>query len=538
AHPYTWPANALPTKFHETHLKQSPNTPFSLIEFQGGSYDPFGGYGFDQCSVLVNHEFARVFYKNNLAGGATIVNLYMIYGGTNWGNLGHPNGYTSYDYGASIREDRYIDREKYSEVKLEAQFSRVSPGYLVADPGPLSNTEYSDNAGISITPVLAPKGKNGNFFVARHADYQSTESASYSLKLPTSNGVLTIPQHGGKLTLSGRDSKVHVTDYPVGKHTLLYSTGEIFTWQQFDDKSVLVLYGGSGELHEFAVKNPFKVDKVEGQAVSFKKSADDGTVIVQWTAKSERQVLQIDDLTVYMLDRNSAYNYWVPVLPGGKDGPAYGSSAMNPKSVIINGGYFIRSVDVRGSTLAIQADFNKTTTLEIIGAPKKTTKLTINGQTFDYTTSKLGNWIARPSMTVPNLDLPNLHDLDWHGIDSVPELNSDYDDSKWQPANQNTTNNPMANPLLTPVSLYGSDYGFNTGTLVFRGYFVSSGKESSLQIRTQGGLAFGSSVWVGNNFLGSVKGNPDNDDANSTYPIRSLVKGHTYVLTVLVDNMG
>lgn len=237
-------------------------------------------------------------------------------------------------------------------------------------------------------------------------------------------------------------------------------------------------------------------------------------------------------------DRNSAYNYWVPVLAGGKDGPAYGSSAMNPKSVIINGGYFIRSVDVRGSTFAVQADFNKTTTLEIIGAPKKTTKLTINGQAFNYTTSKLGNWIARPSMTVPNLNLPSLHDLDWHGIDSVPELNSDYDDSKWQPANQNTTNNPMANPLLTPVSLYGSDYGFNTGTLVFRGYFVSSGKESSLQIRTQGGLAFGSSAWVGNTFLGSVKGNPDNDDANSTYPIRPLVKGHTYVLTVLVDNMG
>lgn len=211
---------------------------------------------------------------------------------------------------------------------------------------------------------------------------------------------------------------------------------------------------------------------------------------------------------------------------------------MNPKSVIINGGYFIRSVDARGSTLAVEADFNKTTTLEIIGAPKKTTKLTINGQAIDYTTSELGNWIARPSMTVPNLDLPDLNNLDWHGIDSVPELGANYDDSKWQPANKNTTKNPMANPLRTPVSLYGSDYGFNTGTLVFRGHFVASGHESSLQIRTQGGLAFGSSAWINNNFLGSAKGNPNNDDANSTYPVRNLVKGHSYVLTVLVDNMG
>lgn len=186
-------------------------------------------------------------------------------------------------------------------MKLEAQFSRVSPGYLVADPAPLSNTEYSDNTAITITPLFAPKGKNGNFFVTRHTDYQTTESANYTLKLPTSNGVLTIPQHGGKLTLSGRDSKIHVTDYPVGKHMLLYSTGEIFTWQKFEDKTVLVLYGGSGELHEFAVKNPFKVTKVRGEAVSFRKNTTDGTVIVQWTAKSERQVLQIDDLTIYML---------------------------------------------------------------------------------------------------------------------------------------------------------------------------------------------------------------------------------------------
>lgn len=48
------------------------------MQFQGGSFDPFGGPGFDQCSKLVNHEFARVFYKNNLAAGVTILNLYMV----------------------------------------------------------------------------------------------------------------------------------------------------------------------------------------------------------------------------------------------------------------------------------------------------------------------------------------------------------------------------------------------------------------------------------------------------------------------------
>lgn len=67
---------------------------------QGGSFDPPGGVGFEKCAALLNYEFERVFYKNNYAAGVTLFSLYMIFGGTNWGNIGHPGGYTSYDYGA------------------------------------------------------------------------------------------------------------------------------------------------------------------------------------------------------------------------------------------------------------------------------------------------------------------------------------------------------------------------------------------------------------------------------------------------------
>lgn len=295
--PYDWPPGNLPLNYHEKHLEISPKTPFSLIEFQGGSFDPFGGPGFDQCGKLINHEFARVFYKNNLAAGVSILNLYMIFGGTNWGNLGHPNGYTSYDYGASIREDRYIDREKYSEVKLQGQFLRVSPGYLTTTPGNLTKGVYSDTSDVTITPLRAKD--HGEFFVVRHSDYQSTTAATYTLKLPTSAGTLSIPQSGGKLTLPGRDSKIHVTDYPVGNHTLLYSTAEIFTWRQFEDKTVLVLYGGSGELHEFAIKDASGLSHVEGPNVKY--AFADSSVIVQFETAPERQVIQFGDLAIYML---------------------------------------------------------------------------------------------------------------------------------------------------------------------------------------------------------------------------------------------
>lgn len=183
---------------------------------------------------------------------------------------------------------------------------KVSPGYMTTTPGNVTTGVYSDNQDIAITPLLAEG--SGNFFVVRHANYSSTESTSYTVKLPTSAGEITIPQQGGSLALNGRDSKFHVTDYPVGNYTLLYSTAEIFTWKAFADKTVLVLYGGADELHEYAFKNPFagtkatKVNKIEGSGVTI-HTAKDLTLVLQWTASPSRQVIQLGDLVIHMVGK-------------------------------------------------------------------------------------------------------------------------------------------------------------------------------------------------------------------------------------------
>ena len=198
-----------------------------------------------------------------------------------------------------IKENRVIDREKYSEVKLEGEFFKVSPGYLLATPGTLSTTDYSDNADITVTPLLG--NGTGNFYVARHTDYSSTASTSYRLKVSTSAGPITVPQTGGSLTLNGRDSKVHVVDYPVGDFKLLYSTAEIFTWKKFGDSTVLIMYGGPGETHEFAVDGDAQISRVEGNGFSVMKMESSVAGVVRWTTSPERQVVQIGDLAIYML---------------------------------------------------------------------------------------------------------------------------------------------------------------------------------------------------------------------------------------------
>ncbi|KAH8907459.1 glycoside hydrolase family 35 protein [Coniochaeta sp. PMI_546] len=520
ANPNTWPAGALPTNWYLTHENQSPSTPYTIPEFQAGSFDPWGGWSFETCAQLINHEQERVFYKNNYAAGVTIFSLYMIFGGTNWGNLGHPGGYTSYDYAAPIKEDRTVTREKYSELKLEAQFLKVSPGYLTATPGGKSVTGvYSPSTSVSITPLI---GGNGSFFVVRHTDYQSTDSTAYTLNLPTSAGNTTIPQLGGSLRLGRRDSKIHVADYPVGDYTLLYSTAEIFTWKKFEDKTVLVLYGGPDEQHELAIKTTAKNYKADS---GLKVAAKTNSVVVNWQTTTERRILQVGNLHVYILDRNSAYHYWVP-------------ETSSSSSVIVNGGYLIRSASISGPTLSLRGDFNGTSSLEIIGVPKGVSILKVNDVVWLYIKNAQGNWQSAIPYIKPILPVPSLDKLDWKYIDSLPEIKPGYDDAKWVTADHKTTNNTFVQPFLTPTSLFASDYGFHTGALLYRGHFTAAGTEKSIYLSTQGGSAFGSSVWLNDSFLGSWTGTDASAANNATYTLPNLVAGKPYVLTVLIDNMG
>lgn len=199
-------------------------------------------------------------------------------------------------------------REKYSELKLEANFLKVTPALLTASVG-WAGTNFTNNPSITVTPLWG-NGTATNVYVARHSDYQTEVAATYAITLTTSQGTFTIPQLGGSLTLSGRDSKFHVTDYDLAGTNLLYSSAEIFTWKKLADKTVVVVYGGPGEQHELAVKSTSAATTVEGSGVTTKSA--NGVTILNWQTSSTRRVVQIGSLLVYILDRNTAYNYWAP----------------------------------------------------------------------------------------------------------------------------------------------------------------------------------------------------------------------------------
>jgi hypothetical protein len=444
-------------------------------------------------------------------------------------------GHTSYDYGAAITEERATWREKYSEQKLEANFLKASPAYLTATPQLGVNGTYGTPSTIAVTALIG-NGTQTNFYVVRHADFTLTIKTQYTLSLRTSVGTVKIPQLGGRLTLDGRDSKFHVTDYDVGGINLIYSSAEIFTWARGAGSArVLILYGGAGETHEFALPDHLtKPTVIEGQGITVQLHGS--AWVVQWHVTPARRIVRVADLEVYLLWRNDAYNYWVTELPAS--GLTGNYSSPGKDLVVVKAGYLIRTADLRNAELRLTGDVSETTTIEIISSPSANLKdVSFNGQKLRTSKSANGKISGAVIYDPPHLDIPDLANLQWKFIDSLPEIHALYDDSAWTPCTLSSTNNPRA--LDTPSSLYSMDYGYHTGSLFYRGHFAANGQESNVWLNVSGGIGFGHSVWLNNTFLGSWVGSSGNSTIvhNVSLPL-TLSPGSPCVLSVLVDHMG
>lgn len=449
-------------------------------------------------------------------------------------------------------------REKYSDTKLLAYFSKAAPVYREAVPGTLT-TGLTNNNAITVTPL---RSNSSSFWVVRHSAYENREVSQYKITLPTSQGNITIPQLEDSLSLHGRDSKILITDFDLGDGTtLVYSSAELLAAGNFGGKRTVILYGGPDETHELAIKSSDeakstgRLSRIEGPDVQTETA--DATAVISWKVSPERRILEFGGVRVILLresclgflyslmvcshaihelmtniifllaDRNDAYNYWVSEV----------KSSTDDQSIVVNGPYVVRNTKLSGSSLRISADFNQTTTVEVLGAPASAKNLYINGKKVRVTVDDNGIWSSDITVDFPELELPDFESLEWKYHDSLPEVRNDYDDSAWTPADLETTYNDYRNQT-TPHSLYSGDYGYHSGLFIYRGHFTAKGNETTYRVRTQGGWAGGSSAWLNDTYLGSSPVHLRVADSNATYSLPDLEAGQQYVLTVLQDNQG
>jgi beta-galactosidase GanA len=221
--------------------------PVYLPEFQGGSFDGWGGVGYADCYTMTGPDFENVYYKNNIAQGVTMQSNYMGVGGTNWGWLPDPDVYTSYDYGAAISETGEIGTpedpnditgSKFGENKLINDFE--------TSVAPLTQTQASaaptaDNPDILTMGRVNPS--DGTEFVyVRQADATSTATESTHIALNTDEAAgYTYDDANPALVYSGTWTHANTSNsnYTVGD----YDNTE--SWSQTTGSSMSLTFTGT-----------------------------------------------------------------------------------------------------------------------------------------------------------------------------------------------------------------------------------------------------------------------------------------------------
>ena len=193
------------------------------------------------------------------------------------------------------------------------------------------------------------------------------------------------------------------------------------------------------------------------------------------------------------------------------------------------------TISADGATVELTGDSTNATTMEVF-APQSIQTVSWNGKSLATTQTSYGSLaaqIAGPSTS--SFSPPQLGP--WKVQDSLPERLPSYDDSgpAWVDANHMSTLNPSL-PATLPV-LYVDEYGFHTGVHLWRGYFT--GAASGVFLNVQGGTAFGWSVWVNGDFIGSFLGNASLEAGNLTLSFsNATVNVGQNVLLVVQDNSG
>ncbi|KAJ1305575.1 hypothetical protein OPQ81_000575 [Rhizoctonia solani] len=532
SHPDIW--KEVDSALDANHRKWNPAEPLYLAEYQGGAFDPWNGPGYGACYNLINEQFANVFYKNSYAAGTYLQNLYMTYGGTNWGNLATPTVYTSYDYGSAISEDRSLTT-KYSELKLQGLFLHATPHYHLA--GRISTGTSLSSSNQIFTTHLATL-KNQNLYVVRQTTNANTARVEFDLRVNTTKGEVTLKG----VALNGRESKIIVSEYPFGSSVLGYTSAEVATWTTLDGADHIVLYTSNQNTTTALYTNS---TSATSSSSSITASISNGTALISGSPSPLGLTrVMVGKANVWIADKTwLGAKIWQPRVSGTS---ANGRYDLSPRtgSVLVFGPYLVRNATIKGSTLAITGDLKSGTPTELeVLAPSSVKSVTFNGKSVKVSKTALGT--LKGSVVTKDLtpNLPSLKSLEWKCTDSLPEVAVGFDDSKWVVATKNSTARPPEfQPLGGKTVLYADEYGFHAGNLLYRGRFDSNA--TGVRLSVQGGYNFGFSAFLNGQFLGSGQGRSGSDPAggidlvNATYTFPAGLVGKENVITVVVDNMG
>lgn len=242
-----------------------------------------------------------------------------------------------------------------------------------------------------------------------------------------------------------------MTDFKFGSKTLLYSTAEVLTYSIVDNKEVLVLWLPAGESGEFAVGSVTSavVTSPDGSTTDCSTNVElyqeNSHLTVSYTQGPGMTLVDFaDGSRVVLLDRSTAYRFWVPSLsrdplaPENSTGKAQistylgylsrlvvGGFRLTPATVLVQGPYLVRSAKLNAATktLELTGDLDGATTPIYVFLPRAACSVSWNGKKLKIG-SRNGKLVKATLDGPAPFQLPGLGR--WKSHNSLPEIASNY----------------------------------------------------------------------------------------------------------------
>jgi archaellum component FlaF (FlaF/FlaG flagellin family) len=215
----------------------------------------------------------------------------------------------------------------------------------------------------------------------QHANSASRASDTFTIYLNTTEGSVAVPN----VNLNGRQSKIIVTNYNFGKHTLLYSTAEVLTYGIFD-VDVLVLYLQEGQIGQFAFKNASASLTYQTYGpLSLTSVTANGTQSFVYTQSAGQTTIKFSDGTlIYFLDLHTAWQFWAPPTTSNPN-------VLSDQQIFVLGPYLIRSASINHDVVHISGDSNRTSTIEVYAGHPGIQTIDWNGERLTVSKTPYGS---------------------------------------------------------------------------------------------------------------------------------------------------
>ncbi|MHA2429787.1 MAG: glycoside hydrolase family 35 protein [Promethearchaeota archaeon] len=216
------------------------NSPLFIPELQGGWYNHWGIiYGYDALYDFYGETYQKILLQSLAAQGATMIVLYMFYGGTTWGSLPNSEVYTSYDYSASIREYGF-QSNRLRQLRLFSLFIQSFNDSFVetdlVEPPEISCNEKN------IFNRQRLGNDDTNFYFFRNFNKSNTEE--YHMVL---SDKMRIPKEKNQY-LRSRDSFIAIGNHQMGVFYIKFCSLNIILKGTYADGHLIVLINNGGEL--------------------------------------------------------------------------------------------------------------------------------------------------------------------------------------------------------------------------------------------------------------------------------------------------